>query len=675
MTAPPGTPPPGATRDGSGFHFALAAPDADAVDLCLFDADGTAERRIALPETAGELRHGYVPGLADGQLYGYRVHGPYAPEKGHRFNPHKLLIDPYAARLTGRFQWDDAVFGYVRGHAAGDLSFDTRDSAPFVPRSVAGAAAAASPRHAAPATPWHRTVIYEAHLKGLSQLHPGIPERLRGTAGALASPALTGHLASLGVTAIELMPVQAWITEHRLSRRGLSNYWGYNPLSFFAPDTEHLGIQGVGELAEAVDALHGAGIEVILDLVLNHTAEGDETGPTVAWRGIANRDYYLLDPDNPRRCLDRSGCGNTLDTGTPLARRLIGDSLRHWARTTNVDGFRFDLAGALRRGDDAARWLDGLARDPALAGRKLIAEPWDATPDGYALGAFGDGWAEWNDRFRTTVRRFWAGHRGSAPDLATRLAGSADLFGDRAPFASVNYVTAHDGFTLADLTSYRMRRNHANGEDNRDGDPDTQGLALGPDGPCEDTAVLAARSKRRRGLLATLMLARGVPMLRAGDEIGHSQGGNSNAYCQDNPVGWLAWPRGDGDRHDLRGTVARLAGLRRDLAALTGPARIDWLTPHGAAMTGPDWAFAEARSLVCRMVPDADGPAVLAVLNAFAGTLQLHLPETGTGAACWHCVLDTSRADGLPDAAPHLRPDSVVMVPPQTVLLFAGTAP
>lgn len=675
MSVRAGTPPPGSTRDGSGFHFALAAPDADKVELCLFDEGGGSERRVLLDERDGALRHGYVPGLAPGQLYGYRVHGPYRPSDGHRFNPHKLLIDPYAANLHGRMQWHDAVFGYQRGHPAGDLTFDDRDSAAYVPRCVAGAAFAdpafCAPR---PQTPWADTIIYELHLKGVTALHPDIGPGLRGTAAALAHPEMLAHLTSLGVTAVELMPVTAWVSEEALLARGLTNYWGYNPISFFAPDTEHLGLRSLDDLAEAVDALHRGGIEVILDLVFNHTAESHAGGPTLCWRGIANRDYYVLDPDDQRRYLDWSGCGNALDATSPLTQRLITDSLHHWVRVTNVDGFRLDLAGELRRGQGAADFLDGLAHDPVLVDRKLIAEPWDATGEGYALGHFGDGWAEWNDKFRSSARRFWAGHRDTAPEMATRLAGSSDVFNERAPYGSVNFITAHDGFTLTDLTSYNHRHNEANGEGNRDGDQHADYIAIGPEGPSGDPAVLTSRLTARRNLLATLLLACGVPMLRAGDEIGHSQGGNNNAYCQDNETSWLDWSGRDDELRDLRGFIGELARLRRTLPALDGPCEIDWLTPDGHAMTRADWDFADAHMLICRKVPDTTGASVLIVLNAFDGIVDMRLPQTGSSATDWVCRLATSAAGVGASSTPTWGVGENVSVAGHSVLLFE-TAP
>jgi len=675
MTVQAGVPQPGAIRDGSGFHFALAAPDADRVELCLFDDAGQSERRIPLTGSDGGLRHAYVARLAPGQLYGYRVHGPYDPHQGHRFNPHKLLIDPYADQLLGAFHWHDAVFGYQCGHPEGDLSFDTRDSAPYVPRCVAGGhQATPSFTHPRPQTPWADTVIYEMHLKGATRRHPDIEPARRGSAAALASPEMLGHLTALGVTAVELMPVQAWVSEQALLARGLTNYWGYNPLSFFAPDTDHLGLQSLDDLAKAVDALHAAGIEVILDLVFNHTAESHAGGPTLSWRGIANRDYYALDPAVPRRYLDWSGCGNTLDTGSPLTQRLIADSLRHWARMTNVDGFRLDLAGGLRRGAGADVFLDGLADDPVLADRKLIAEPWDATGDGYALGRFGTGWAEWNDKFRSSVRRFWAGRAETAPEMATRLLGSSDVFGARGPRAGINYVTSHDGFTLADLTSYSHRHNHANGEDNRDGDRHMDHAPVGPEGPSQDPQIIAARLTARRNLLASLLLARGVPMLRAGDEIGHSQHGNNNAYCQDNEMSWLDWSGRDDPARDLRGYVAELTALRRTVPALTAAGQIDRLTPEGRAMTDDDWHFADAHMVICRMVPDTADAPVLLVLNAYDGAIEMRLPDTGSKSDTWRIRLATARGSKTLRDGGTFSPGDMVNVAAHMILLMVGTS-
>jgi glycogen operon protein len=652
----------GAHWDGQGVNFAVCSEAAERLELCLFDGEGREVRRLALPEFSGGVWHGYVAGLAPGQRYGFRAHGPYAPERGLRFNPNKLLLDPYARALAGRFVLDDAVFGYTRG--AGEQSLDPRDSAPFVPKSVIRAPAPVPPETAAhPRTPWPDTLVYEAHLKGLTRQWEAVEAPLRGTYDGLGHPAVVAHLVELGVTAVELLPIQGFLDEPFLTRRGLTNYWGYNPIAFFAPEARYLGPGGSAGLQQAVGRLHAAGIEVILDVVYNHTAEGDQLGPTLCFRGLDNAAYYKLQPDDPRRYIDDSGCGNTLDLTHPFVQRLAMDSLRHWVEVYGVDGFRFDLAPALGRGeggfDPRAAFLAALRQDPVLAETKLIAEPWDLGAEGYRLGDFPPPFAEWNDRARDDLRRFWRGDASSAPGLAARLLGSAELFDrdGRRPWASVNLVTAHDGFTLADLVSYARRHNAANGEKGRDGHGDNFSDNCGAEGRSDDPAIRERRARRRRNLLATLFLSQGTPMLLAGDEIGNTQGGNNNAYCQDNPLAWLDWPHAD---EELLAFVRRLTAFRRAHPVLRqdlflhGGARADgrpdtvW---RGFDGTGPAWDDPHLKTLALQVRLAAETPAyaqgddeLLMAFNADTAAHALRLPEPPAGCR-WRRVLDTAAPD------------------------------
>jgi len=571
MTVPtlkPGLPyPMGATFDGEGVNFAVFSENARKIELCLFSSDGRVETaRLQLPERTGPVWHGYVPGLLPGALYGYRAHGPYEPHRGHRFNPNKLLLDPYARRLSGGWTRDKALLGYDPDHADRDVSFSAADSAPFAPRAVVVAPEAPTPRPPRPTIHRSETVIYEAHVKGLTRRHPGVPEDLRGTYEALASDAMLDHLLSLGVTTVELLPVHAVYDEQFLLAKGLKNYWGYNSIGFFALEPRYLGPAGEAGFRRMVDRLHAAGLEVILDVVYNHSAEGDQTGPTLSFRGLDNASYYRLQSGQPRYYVNDTGCGNTLNIAHPFVLRLVMDSLRHWVSTMGVDGFRFDLATALGREEhgysQTCGFFDALRQDPELAGVTLIAEPWDVGPGGYRVGEFPPEFAEWNDGYRDTVRRFWRGAAHSAQDLAGRLLGSASDFDrpGRGAFSSVNMVTSHDGFTLADVTSYEEKRNEANGENNADGHHANHSDNCGLEGPTANPTVLSRRARRRRNMLATLFLSQGTPMLLAGDEIGHSQLGNNNAYCQDNEVTWLDWENAD---ESLLKFASRLIAFRR----------------------------------------------------------------------------------------------------------------
>ncbi|MCK0538402.1 glycogen debranching protein GlgX [Alcanivorax quisquiliarum] len=683
--------PLGATWDGLGVNFALFSAHATAVELCLFDRRGERElARIPLPEYTDEIWHGYLPQARPGQVYGYRVHGPYAPEDGHRFNPHKLLLDPYAKQLSGTLRWSPALFGYQLDSPDGDLSFDEQDSAPFVPK-----ARVIDPAFTWPAQPplqhaWEDTVIYEAHLRGLTMRHPRVPSGQRGTFAALSQPALLQHLRELGVTALQLLPIHAFVHDQHLLEKGLCNYWGYNTLAFFAPHPGYLSTPRIDEFKAAVAHVHDAGLELLLDVVYNHTAEGNERGPTLSMRGIDNATYYRL-ADERRYYINDSGTGNTLDMSHPCVVRLVTDSLRYWAGDMGVDGFRFDLATVLGRQqghfDERHPFLVACRQDPQLSGIKLIAEPWDCSPDGYQVGGFPPGWAEWNDRFRDTTRAFWLGHDGQLPELAARLCASGDLFNQRGrrPFASVNLITAHDGFTLRDLVSHDHRHNEANGEDNRDGNPAEISSGHGAEGPTDDPAIRQLRLQQMRNLLATLLLAQGTPMLVAGDETGRSQEGNNNAYCQDSPLSWLSW-RPDREGRALLAFTRRLTRLRRRFPLLrhnrffTGERHaslpisdVTWLHPHGRAMTTEDWQAAEGRCLGMLLdaratITPADAPlhagdTLLWLLNA-GDACPFQLPEVA-GAQSWQCLLDTAS-----DATPRHAADAQVQLAAHSLQLL-----
>ncbi len=542
--------PIGASWDGKGVNFALFSANATKVELCLFDAEGKTElERIVLPEYTDQIFHGWLPDLGPGQVYGYRVHGPYEPENGHRFNPNKLLLDPYARAHVGEVVWDPAIFGYTLGHPDGDLSFDTRDSAPFVPKSVV-----VDPNfdwHGQPKRhriAWDRTVFYETHVKGYTKLHPKVPEALRGTYGGLAVPEVLAHIKTIGVTSIELLPIHSFVNDSQLLEKGLTNYWGYNTIGFFAPDPRyaHEPEQSLREFKEMVSGIHEAGLEVILDVVYNHTAEGNERGPTLSFKGIDNASYYRLLPDQKRYYVNDTGTGNTVNLSHPRVIQMVTDSLRYWAEETHVDGFRFDLGTILAREpngfDNKSGFLKACSQDPTLGTVKLIAEPWDCGPGGYQVGEFPPGWAEWNDKFRDITRDFWKG-AAHAADLAPRLLASPGEFDHqgRKPWACVNFVTAHDGFTLNDAVTYAEKHNDANGEDNKDGSSDNRSDNYGVEGPTDDPAIQAVRARQVRNMLATLLLSQGTPMLVAGDEFARTQGGNNNAYCQDSEISWVNW--------------------------------------------------------------------------------------------------------------------------------------
>jgi glycogen operon protein len=608
--------PLGATWDGEGTNFAVFAEEAEAVDLCLFGEDGT-ERRLQLPEVTAHAWHGYVPGVGAGQRYGFRAHGPYEPRRGLRCNPAKLLLDPYARAIEGVVDWDDTVFGYRVG--TDDLVPDERDSAPHVPRSVVvhDGFPWGDDRH--PNVPWADAVIYEAHVRGFTMRHPDVPEHQRGSYAAMGSPPVIDHLRRLGVTTLELQPVHHFISEHAVVRRGLTNYWGYNSIGYFAPEARYSSSgrrgQQVREFKAMVRNLHAAGIEVILDVVYNHTAEGDQLGPTLSFRGLDNRSYYRVRDDDPRFYMDFSGCGNALNVRHPQVLALIMDSLRYWVLEMRVDGFRFDLASALARGfhevERLSAFFDLIHQDPVVSQVKLIAEPWDAGEGGYQVGNFPVLWTEWNGRYRDTLRDFWRGARTGVADLAYRLTGSSDLYQSdgRRPYASINFVTAHDGFTLHDLVSYERKHNGANGEDNRDGSDDNRSWNCGVEGPTDDPDVVALRERQKRNLLATLLLSSGVPMVLAGDETGRTQRGNNNAYCQDNEISWLDWRLDDRKAALLQYTRVLIA-LRNAHPVFrrrrffqgqaihgSGVKDIGWFTPDGAEMVETHWRAPDIATL------------------------------------------------------------------------------
>ncbi|MHA8048762.1 glycogen debranching protein GlgX, partial [Roseomonas mucosa] len=568
----PGRPYPlGAYWDGLGVNFAVFSAHAEKIEVCVFNATGRKElARYALPECTDEVWHGYLPGAQPGLVYGLRAHGPYEPRRGHRFNPHKLLLDPYARKLVGQVTWSDALFGYRVGNSREDLSFDRRDSAVAMPKALVVDESFTWGDDRPPATPWTDTVIYEAHLRGLTMRHSALHPRLRGTFAGLSDPRMIEHMLRLGITAVELLPVHAFLQDRFLVQKSLRNYWGYSTLNFFAPEAAYLSTGSLKEIKVAIRQLHAAGIEVILDVVYNHTAEGNEMGPTLSWRGLDNASYYRLLPGDERVHINDTGTGNTLNIAHPRVLQMVTDSLRHWVQTYRVDGFRFDLGTILGREasgfDPGAGFFDVLRQDPVLSQVKLISEPWDIGPGGYQLGNHPPGFAEWNDRFRDDVRRFWRGDSGLRPGLASRLTGSSEIFDRRRrqPWASVNFVAAHDGFTLRDLVSYARRHNEANGENNQDGHGENFSANWGVEGGTQQPWVLETRARLQRALLGTVFLSAGTPMLLAGDEMDRTQGGNNNAYCQDNEVSWLDWEHAATPRAQaLAEFVSRLAWLRQ----------------------------------------------------------------------------------------------------------------
>jgi glycogen operon protein len=694
----PGRPSPlGATWDGQGVNFALYAEHATAVELCLYDArdPGQAYERVQLPEVTRHVWHGYVPTVRPGQLYGYRVHGPYRPEHGLRFNPAKLLIDPYARALAGQVDWSQPVFGYRFGS---DDTPDDRDSAAGIPKGVVVEPFFDWEGDRPPRTPWHRSVIYEVHVKGFTATHPELDEERRGTYAALGSDVVIDHLKRLGVNAIELLPVHAFVDDHSLVENGLRNYWGYNTINFFSPDARYSsrGDRGdqVAEFKAMVRALHRAGIEVVLDVVYNHTAEGNHLGPTLSFKGIANPTYYRLVHDNARYYMDFTGTGNSLDAQHPQVLKLIMDSLRYWVLEMHVDGFRFDLASTLAREgygpDRLSSFFDIIHQDPVLSQVKLIAEPWDVGVGGYQVGNFPVLWAEWNDKYRDTMRRFWRGDDAQLAQFGYRLTGSSDLYGDdgRSPTASINFITAHDGFTLHDLVSYNEKHNLPNGENNRDGSGENLSYNYGVEGPTDDCAILELRERQKRNLLASLLFSQGVPMICGGDELGRTQQGNNNAYCQDNEVSWYGWDL-DERRLDLLEFTRRAVELRHRHPALhrrkffqgrpihgEEVKDVVWFRPDGREMTASEWEAGWVKSIGVRLEGSAlderseDGRPVqdndlLLLFNAGDRPQRFRIPGAFSEGD-WRVELAT--ADGIPRT---VAPGAEVDVPERSVILMA----
>jgi len=693
--------PRGSTFTGNGVNFALFSANATAVDLCLFDETGTQEvARIRMPEYSNEVWHVHIDGLEPGTVYGYRVHGPYEPHNGHRFNPNKLVMDPYAKQHIGELKWAPEIFGYDIDSPERDLSFDTRDSAPFVPKCVVVKSTENIVVPSGHRVPWDRTVFYEAHVKGLTQMHPEIPENVRGTFAGLMAPPLVAHMKEIGITSLELLPVHTFVNDSYLLEKGLTNYWGYNSIGFFAADPRYFSGQDATEFRNSVDALHEAGLEVILDVVYNHTAEGNELGPTLSFKGIDNASYYRLLPDDKRYYINDTGTGNTLNLSNPRVVQMVTDSLRYWTVEQHVDGFRFDLATILGREDygfdESCGFLQACMQDPVLSAVKLIAEPWDCGPGGYQVGGFPPGWAEWNDRFRDDVRAFWKGNSGMAPHLARRITGSADFFDRRGrrAWSSVNFLTAHDGFTLNDMVSYNDKHNEENGEDNRDGHSNNHSWNCGAEGATDDVAIRQLRERQKRNLLATLLLAQGTPMLLAGDEFGRSQGGNNNAYCQDNPISWLQWDKIDEEGKGLQRFVAQLTALRRELPILhrsrflsgnyneeVGVTDASWISAAGIPLADEQWEDStmkcfglvlDGRASVSNIRKPASDVTLLVVFNSHHDVVNFVLPEIPPNVgrdADWISLVDTNAPPR--DSLPRINAGATYVVSPHSLLLFA----
>ena len=663
--------PLGAIWDGLGVNFALFSAHATKVEVCLFDDAGETElERIELPEYTDEVWHGYLPDARPGTIYAYRVHGPYEPENGHRFNPNKLVLDPYARSIIGNLEWNPAVFGYTM-ESGDDTTYDERDSARYMPKCRVIDPAFTWGRDQPPRLHWDRSVIYELHVRGYTKLHPSVPEALRGTFRGLTHPDVISHIKSLGVTTVELMPIHTFINDDYLLNKGLTNYWGYNTISFFSPARRYASVPdfAFSEFKEMVARLHAADLEVILDVVYNHTAEGNELGSTLSFKGIDNASYYRLMPDQKRYYINDTGTGNTLNLSHPRVLQMVTDSLRYWVQEMHVDGFRFDLGTILAREthgfDQGGGFLDSCRQDPVLSAVKLIAEPWDCGPGGYQVGGFPPGWAEWNDRYRDTVRAYWKGEDGTLPEMATRLTASADKFNTRGrkPWASVNFISAHDGFTLNDMVSYNDKHNEANGEDNKDGSDNNHSWNCGVEGPTDDPDILELRERQKRNFLATLLLSQGTPMILAGDEFGRTQGGNNNAYCQDDEISWLNWDIPAAGQ-ELTRFVRRLTRFRRTYPILrrerflTGDYNeefqikdVTWITPASTEMTDENWS--ETNSLSIGIILDGRAQptgihrrgsdrTLMMLLNAYHDMVKFTLPAVNGGNG-WMRLLDTNR--------------------------------
>lgn len=693
--------PRGATWDGKGTNFAVFSEHATKVEVCLFDQSGAKEEaRIELPEFTNQMWHGYLPDARPGTRYGYRVHGPYEPENGHRFNPNKLLLDPYAIAHIGQIEWNPALFGY-RMESGDDTTFDERDSAPYLPKCVVVDPEfdwRGQQRLTKLRVPWDDTIVYELHVKGYTQRHGKVPEKLRGTYAGLASAAAIEYIRQLGVTTVELLPVHTFVNDSYLIDKGLTNYWGYNTIGFFAPDPRYAAQadDALKEFKDMVSRFHDAGLEVILDVVYNHTAEGNEKGPTLSFRGIDNASYYRLLPDRPRYYINDTGTGNTLNLTHPRVLQMVTDSLRYWVEQTHVDGFRFDLGTILAREpngfDNRSGFLKAVCQDPVLGSVKLIAEPWDCGPGGYQVGAFPPGWGEWNDKFRDDVRNFWRGE-GQASALTERLCASAGIFHcqGRRPWSTVNFLTAHDGFTLNDLVSYNEKHNEANGENNQDGSSNNLSWNCGAEGPTEDAGINALRHRQMRNLLATLLLAQGTPMVQAGDEFARTQGGNNNAYCQDNEISWVDWELAEREKALVK-FVQRLIRMRHRYPILRrnlflcgtwneelGVKDLTWINANGGEMEDQHWGdtnmrcfgmLLDGRSQTTGVKQRGKEATLLVVVNGFHDVVEFTLPEAN-GGGLWTLQIDTNIEDmGAQAQKERFRPGDTYQVTGRSLLLL-----
>ncbi|TYK66116.1 glycogen debranching protein GlgX [Colwellia echini] len=681
--------PLGATVTDSAVNFSIFSANAEKIELCIFDEQGYQElERIALPQCEHNIWHGSLKGAKAGLVYGYRVYGPYSPEYGHRFNHHKLLLDPYAKVLTGKFSWNERHFAYNVHDPKQDLSFDARDNADIMLKAVVtDPSAPVMPRNP---IPWQNTVIYEGHVKGLTELNPKVPAQLRGSFLGLSHPEMIAHYRAIGITTIELLPVQQFISEAFLTDKKLTNYWGYNTLSFFVPHQDYLNQNQISDFQRMVDELHQAGFEVIIDVVYNHTCEGNRLGPTLSFRGIDNSSYYRLNPSEPRYYINDTGCGNTINISHPRVMQMVMDSLRYWVQVMGVDGFRFDLATILGREvqgfDKSNGFLDAILQDPILNSVKLIAEPWDIGPGGYQLGGFPSPWSEWNDRYRDTMRRYWRGDKGLLPEFARRIHGSSDIFehSGRQPFASINFLTSHDGNTLYDLVSYQERHNEANGENNRDGHSDNFARNYGVEGETTDAVILAVRLRQIKNMLATLMLSQGVPMLLAGDEIGRSQKGNNNAYCQDNELNWLSWDENALYAHELKLFTASLTALRKKLPMLShdrfihkedkkSTVDITWFHPSGFEMQKDQWHSHHGATLgylLEEKMPNT--PMLLCIFHAGEEIIEFQLPEI-TNINHWQVMVDTS-TDTEHEEVRNIPAERIITIMPfSTIVLLSDS--
>jgi glycogen operon protein len=692
--------PRGATPTEDGVNFALFSAHATRVDVCIFDDAGEREiARVALPEYTDEVWHGFIPGLKPGARYGYRVHGPYEPQQGHRFNPNKLLLDPYGKAHVGALKWGPELFGYTVGHPDADLSFDDRDSAHLMPKCVVVDSHFQWKQPRNVRVPWDQTVFYETHVRGFTMRHPGVPEHLRGTFAGLTHDEVLRHIRELGVTSVELLPIQMSVDQSFLLEKGLKNFWGYDTIGFFALHPPYQCEPSIDEFKAMVDRFHAHGLEVILDVVYNHTPEGNELGPTLCFKGVDNASYYRLMPDEPRYYINDTGTGNTVNLSHPRVLQMVTDSLRYWVTEMHIDGFRFDLAPILAREpygfDEGGGFLDSCRQDPVLSSVKLIAEPWDCGPGGYQFSSFPPGWAEWNDRYRDTVRGFWKGDEGLVAAMAQCLTASGELFNKRGrrPWASVNFLTAHDGFTLADLVSYNDKHNEANGEDGKDGHSDNLSWNCGAEGPTDDEAVIALRSRQQRNLLATLLLSQGTPMLLAGDEFGRSQQGNNNAYCQDNEISWVGWDRIDERGQALQRFVRRLLSLRKALPVLRrnrfmtgvldedlGVKDLTWRAPEGVEMSAEHWT--DSRTRCFGMLLDGTAPVssiprpgtdatVLLIFNGWHDGVEFTLPAPPEGEH-WSRLFDTALEQ---QAADEFAPGHAYVITGRSVLALATAGP